>query len=59
MTLEELIADKEKNFYVSDAMKESIKELYDRLPKKEIPEQVGTTVDEAYQEHLTSDKIGG
>lgn len=50
MTVEELIADKEKNFYVSDAMKDSIKELYDRLPKKEIPDEVGTTVDEAYND---------
>jgi len=48
MTVEELIADKEKNFYVSDAMKDSIKELYARLPKKEIPDEVGTTVDEAF-----------
>lgn len=48
MTLEELIAEKEKNFWLSDAMKASIKELYDRLPKKELPEQVGTTVDEAF-----------
>ena len=50
MTVEELIADKEKNFYVSDAMKDSIKELHDRLPKKEIPDEVGTTVDEAYND---------
>lgn len=56
MTVEELIAEKEKNFFVSEAMKDSIKELYDRLPlsrfdrlpKKEIPEQVGTNVDEAF-----------
>lgn len=48
MTVEELIADKEKNFYVSDAMKDSIKELYNRLPKKETPEEVATTADEAF-----------
>jgi len=48
MTLEELIADKEKNFYVSDFMKEAIKELYNRLPKKEIPEQVATDVKETF-----------
>lgn len=48
MTVEELIAEKEKNFWLSDAMKDSIKELYDRLPKKEIPDEVGTTVDEAF-----------
>ncbi len=51
MTLEELIADKEKNFYVSDAMKDSIKELYDRLPKKEVPEQVGTSVADSFTDN--------
>lgn len=48
MTLEQLIAEKEQIFYVSDFMKESIKELYNRLPKKETPEEVGTTADEAF-----------
>lgn len=62
MTVEELIADKEKNFYVSDAMKDSIKELYNRLPKKETPEEVGTSVDEAFKrdekEEEARNKIG-
>jgi len=55
MTLEELIAEKEKNFWLSDAMKDSIKELHDRLPKKEIPDQVATSVEEAFtHENLVS-----
>ena len=48
MTVEELIADKEKNFYLSDAMKDSIRELYKRLPQKELPDEIGTTAEEAF-----------
>lgn len=48
MSFEKFIADREENFYVSDFMKDCLKELYDRLPKKETPEEVGTTADEAF-----------